>query len=42
MDRYLEEIKNLTSADLLRVAQKYLDPDQRTVGTLIPIEEEAQ
>ena len=42
MDQYLEGIRKLTSADLLRVAQRYLDPDQRTVGTLIPIEEEAQ
>jgi zinc protease len=35
-DRYLAEIRRLTAADLLRVAKKYLDPDRRTVGVLIP------
>ncbi|MCH6544384.1 MAG: insulinase family protein [Deltaproteobacteria bacterium] len=42
MDRYLEEIRKLTAADLLRVARTYLDQDRRTVGTLIPTEEEAR
>ncbi len=35
-DRYLAEIRRLTAADLLRIAKKYLDPDRRTVGVLIP------
>ena len=39
LDQYLEGIRKVTAADLLRVAKKYLDPDQRTVGTLIPIKE---
>ncbi len=39
VDKYLEGIKRVTAADLLRVAKKYLDPDQRTVGTLIPTQE---
>lgn len=35
-DRYLAGIRKLTAAELLRVAKKYLDPDRRTVGVLIP------
>ena len=42
MDRYLEEVRKLSATDLLRVARKFLDQDRRTVGTLIPIEEETQ
>jgi zinc protease len=42
MDRYLQEVRKLSATDLLRVARKFLDQDRRTVGTLIPIEEEAQ
>ena len=41
-DRYLKEIRKLTAADLLRVAKKYLDPDQRTVGVLIPTKKGSQ
>ncbi len=41
-DRYLAEIRGLTAADLLRVAKKYLDPDRRTVGVLIPTKKESQ
>ncbi len=40
MDRYLEKIRKLTSADLMRVAEKYLQPDRRTVGIMIPTREE--
>jgi len=39
LDRYLEGIRKVAAADLLRVAKRYLDPDRRTVGTLIPIKE---
>jgi zinc protease len=42
LDQYLEGIRKVTAADLLRVAKKYLDPDQRTVGVLIPVKEKAQ
>jgi zinc protease len=42
MDSYLAGIRSVTPGDILRVAQKYLDPDQRTVGTLIPIKEKVQ
>jgi len=37
LDNYLAGIRKVTPADILRVAKKYLGPDQRTVGTLIPI-----
>lgn len=39
MDSYLPGIRRVTPGDILKVAQKYLDPDQRTVGILIPIKE---
>ena len=42
MDRYLEEVRKLTAADLLRVARTYLAQDRRTVGTLIPTEEDSR
>ncbi len=35
--RYIPEIRAVTAADVQRVAQKYLVPDQRTVGILDPI-----
>jgi zinc protease len=36
---YLPGIRSVTAADVQRVATKYLDPDQRTVGLLIPTKE---
>ena len=36
-DAYLEGIRNVTPADVQRVAQKYLVADQRTVGILVPV-----
>jgi zinc protease len=36
MDQYLDGIRKVTQADVVRVAQKYLMPDNRTVGILIP------
>jgi zinc protease len=39
---YLPGIRVVTAADVLRAAKKYLDPDRRTVGTLIPTKEQAQ
>jgi zinc protease len=41
-DRYLAGIRKLTAADLLRVANKHLDPDRRTVGVLIPTNKGSQ
>jgi len=42
LDSYLAGIRKVTTADILRVAKKYLDPDQRTVGVLMPIKEQNQ
>jgi len=39
LNSYLDEIKKLTPGDVLKVAKKYLDPDRRTVGILVPIKE---
>jgi predicted Zn-dependent peptidase len=39
MDDYLDGIRNVTREDIRRVAQKYLQRDQRTVGVLIPTKE---
>lgn len=36
MNAYLDGVKKVTAADIRRVVRKYFDPDQRTVGTLIP------
>lgn len=36
MNDYMKGIRAVTSDDIRRVARKYLDADQRTVGTLIP------
>jgi zinc protease len=36
MDRYLDGIRKVTVEDVQRVAKQYLDPDRRTVGVLIP------
>ncbi len=42
LDSYLARIRSVTAADILRVAKKYLDPDRRTVGILIPKKERNQ
>lgn len=39
IDRYLEGMRKVSPADVVRVAQKYLVPDNRTVGVLIPTKE---
>lgn len=36
-DAYLQGIGNVTAADVSRVAEKYLTPDNSTVGVLIPV-----
>lgn len=40
IEGYLPGIRAVTAADVLRAAKKYLDPDQRTIGTLIPTKED--
>jgi zinc protease len=42
MDDYLERIRNVSREDVRRVARRYLDPDRRTVGTLIPLKQKSQ
>lgn len=39
---YLDGVQKVTAADILRVAKKYLDPDRRTVGVLIPTKEQGK
>ena len=36
MNNYMEGIRKVTREDVQRVAKKYLNPDQRTIGTLLP------
>jgi zinc protease len=36
-DEYLPSIRKVTAEDIQRVARKYLVPENRTVGTLIPL-----
>jgi len=37
IDDYLPSIRNVTAEDIQRVAKRYLVPDNRTVGILIPL-----
>jgi zinc protease len=36
MNEYIDAIRKVTRADIVRVARRYLDRDRRTIGTLIP------
>jgi zinc protease len=42
MDSYLDGVRKVTREDIRRVARKYLDPDVRTVGVMIPAQESAK
>jgi zinc protease len=42
VDSYLANVRKVTREDLRRVAQKYLQRDNRTVGTLIPTKAKTQ
>jgi zinc protease len=42
VDEYLDNMRRVTREDLRRVAQKYLQRDNRTVATLIPTKAKAQ
>ena len=42
MDAYLDGIRKVTREDIRRVAGQYLNPDRRTIGTLIPTKEKSQ
>jgi zinc protease len=37
IDDYIPSIRKVTPEDIQRVAKKYLSPDNRTVGILIPL-----
>lgn len=37
LDEFLGHIQSVTAKDIQRVARRYLDPDNRTVGILIPL-----
>ena len=37
IDQYLPAIQRVTPEDIQRVARRYLNPDNRTVGTLLPL-----
>jgi zinc protease len=37
IDDYIPSIRKVSSEDILRVAKRYLNPDNRTVGILIPL-----
>jgi len=39
-EKYLESIKKVTPEDVVRVAKKYLNEDNRTVGILVPTKSE--
>ena len=41
LESYLEGVRKVTASDVLTVAKKYLDPDRRTVGILIPTKEKS-
>ncbi|MCX5718808.1 MAG: insulinase family protein, partial [Nitrospirae bacterium] len=42
INRYLDGIRKVTSEDIVRVAKKYLNEDNRTVGILIPTKRQAR
>jgi zinc protease len=42
IDDYLPSVRKVTPEDIQRVAKKYLIPDNRTVGILIPVPHEEQ
>ncbi len=37
LESYISEIRKVTAADIMRVAQKYFGEDNRTVGILVPL-----
>lgn len=41
LEAYLSGIRKVSADDILRVAKKYLDPDRRTVGVLIPTKDQS-
>jgi zinc protease len=42
LENYVDRIRKVTAQDVMRVAKKYLDEDNRTVGVLTPLKPEAE
>ena len=42
LDKYVDGIRKVTAEDVMRVAKKYFSEDNRTVGILVPVKEEAK
>lgn len=42
LDKYVEEIRKVTAEDVMRVAKQYFYEDNRTVGILVPVKEDAK
>jgi zinc protease len=42
MNDYLDGIRKVTREDVRRIARRYLDPDHRTIATLVPTKEKPQ
>jgi zinc protease len=42
MNGYLDGVRKVTREDVQRIARRYLDPDHRTIGTLVPSKEKPQ
>ena len=42
LEKYVDEIRKVTAEDVMRVAKQYFYEDNRTVGILVPVKEEAK
>ncbi|MCX8021252.1 MAG: insulinase family protein [Syntrophorhabdaceae bacterium] len=42
IDDYVPSIRKVTKSDIMRVAKKYLTPDNRTIAVLIPLEKKME
>ena len=42
LDKYVVEMRKVTAEDVMRVAKQYFSEDNRTVGILVPVKDEAK
>ena len=42
LDKYVDEMRKVTAEDVMRVAKQYFSEDNRTVGILVPVKDEAK
>jgi zinc protease len=42
LEKYVDNIRAVTKADVMRVAKEYFSEDNRTVGILVPLKEKGQ